>query len=115
LAQIRDGSLVRGIAVTSAQRNPSVPDLPTFAESGLPGFDVTAWFALYAPHGTPKPVVDKLIAAAREGLKAPEIAASFATMGAQPGTLFGDDLAAFERSERKKWSAVVKERGITAQ
>ncbi|AOB30765.1 ABC transporter substrate-binding protein [Bordetella sp. H567] len=115
LAQIKDGSLVRGIAVTSAQRNPSVPDLPTFAESGLPGFDVTAWFALYAPHGTPKPVVDTLIAAARAGLQAPEVAASFATMGAQPGTLFGEDLAAFERSERKKWGAVVKERGITAQ
>ncbi|ARP87171.1 ABC transporter substrate-binding protein [Bordetella genomosp. 9] len=115
LAQIKDGSLVRGIAVTSLQRNPSVPDLPTFAESGLPGFDVTAWFALYAPHGTPAAVVDRLIAAAREGLKAPEVAASFATMGAQPGTLFGDDLAAFERTERQKWGAVVKQQGITAQ
>jgi tripartite-type tricarboxylate transporter receptor subunit TctC len=115
LAQIKDGSLIRGIAVTSAHRNPSVPDLPTFAESGLPGFDVTAWFAIYAPRGTPRPVVDKLIAAAREGLKAPEVAASFATMGAEPGTLFGEDLAAFERNERKKWGAVVKERGITAQ
>jgi tripartite-type tricarboxylate transporter receptor subunit TctC len=115
LAQIKDGSLVRGIALTSEHRNPSVPDLPTFAESGLPGFNVTAWFALYAPRGTPAPVVDKLIAAARQGLKQPEVAKTFAGMGAEPGTLFGEDLAAFERAERKKWGAVVKERGITAQ
>jgi tripartite-type tricarboxylate transporter receptor subunit TctC len=115
LAQIKEGTLVRGIAVTSAQRDPSAPNLPTFAESGLPGFDVTAWFALYAPRGTPQPIVDKLIAAARQGLKSPDIVANFATMGAQPGTLFGPDLAAFEQAERAKWSKVVKDQGITAQ
>jgi tripartite-type tricarboxylate transporter receptor subunit TctC len=115
LAQIKEGNLVRGIAVTSAKRDPSMPDLPTFAESGLPGFDVTAWFALYAPRGTPQPIVDKLIAAARTGLKTKAIADNFATMGAQPGTLFGPDLAAFEKTERAKWSKVVKEQGITAQ
>ena len=53
LAQIQDGGLVRGVAVTSAARDPSAPALPTVAESGLPGFDVIAWFALYAPRGTP--------------------------------------------------------------
>jgi tripartite-type tricarboxylate transporter receptor subunit TctC len=115
LAQIKEGTLVRGIAVTSAQRDPSAPDLPTFAESGVSGFDVTAWFALYAPRGTPQPIVDKLIAAARQGLKSPEVVANFATMGAQPGTLFGPDLAAYEQSERAKWSKVVKDQGVTAQ
>ncbi|KOF52598.1 ABC transporter substrate-binding protein [Achromobacter sp. DMS1] len=115
LAQIKDGKLVRGVAVTSAQRDPSVPDLPTVAESGLPGFDVTAWFALYAPRSTPAPVVKQLIEAARGGLRDPALAASFATMGAKPGTLFGDDLAAFERAERKKWGQLIKDKGITAQ
>ena len=66
LAQIQDGGLVRGVAVTSAARDPSAPALPTVAESGLPGFDVIAWFALYAPRGTPEPVVRQLIEAARE-------------------------------------------------
>lgn len=115
LAQIKDGNLVRGVAVTSAARDPSLPDLPTVAESGLPGFDVTAWFALYAPRGTPDPVVRQLIEAARSGLGSQAIATHFATMGARPGTLFGADLAAFERQERAKWGGLIKDKGITAQ
>jgi len=115
LAQIRDGSRVRGIAITSRQRDPSVPDLPTFDESGLPGFDVTAWFALYAPRGTPEPAVRALIEAARAGLQAPELARQFAGMGARPGTLFGPDLGAFEQRERDKWGGLIKQRGIAAQ
>ena len=71
LAQIQNGGLVRGVAVTSAARDPSAPALPTVAESGLPGFDVTAWFALYAPRDTPEPVVRQLIEAAREGCARP--------------------------------------------
>jgi tripartite-type tricarboxylate transporter receptor subunit TctC len=112
LAQIKDGNLVRGVAVTSAARDAS---LPTVAESGLPGFDVTAWFALYAPRNTPEPVVKQLIEAARSGLKNPAVAANFAGMGAKPGTLFGADLAAFEAGERKKWGGLIKDKGITAQ
>ena len=115
LAQIKDGNLVRGVAVTSATRDPSLPDMPTVAESGLPGFDVTAWFALYAPRGTPEAVVKQLIEAARTGLASPAIATNFATMGARPGTLFGPDLGAFERDERKKWGGLIKDKGITAQ
>lgn len=115
LAQIRDGSRVRGIAITSLQRDPSVPDLPTFDESGLPGFNVTAWFALYAPRGTPEPAVRALIDAARAGLQAPELARQFAGMGARPGTLFGPELAEFEQSERDKWGGLIKQRGIAAK
>ena len=115
LAQIQDGGLVRGVAVTSAARDPSAPALPTVAESGLPGFDVTAWFALYAPRGTPEPVVRQLIEAAREGLRSPDLAARFAAQGAKPGTLFGPELAAFEQDERRKWGGLVKDKGITAQ
>lgn len=115
LAQLKDGSRLRGIAVTSAQRSPAMPNIPTVAESGLPGFDVTAWFGLYAPAGTPKPVVDTLIDAAKKALDAPELKAKFVSLGAQAGTLLGSDLAAFEHDERERWSKLIKERHITAQ
>ena len=113
--QIKDGSRVRGIAVTSSHRTPLAPDLPTFAESGVPGFDVTAWFAIYAPRGTPQPVMDKLIEAARVGLASEKVIQAYAKLAALPGTLFGPDLGAFEQSERVKWGKLIKERGIKAE
>lgn len=113
--QIKDGSRVRGIAVTSLQRSPLAPQLPTFAESGVPGFDVTAWFAIYVPKGTPQPVVDTLIEAARKGLQSEKVAEAYAKLAAIPGTLFGAELAAFEKTERAKWGKLIKDRGITAQ
>ena len=113
--QIKDGSRVRGIAVTSSHRTPLAPDLPTFAETGVPGFDVTAWFAIYAPRGTPQPVMDKLIEAARVGLASEKVIQAYAKLAALPGTLFGPDLGAFEQSERVKWGKLIKERGIKAE
>lgn len=115
LAHVKDGSKIRGIVVTSAQRSPQVPDIPTAAESGLPDLNVTAWFAVYVPKGTPQPIVDTLIEASKTALKAPELAANFANLGAQPGTLFGKDLANFETAERQRWSTVIKTRGIESQ
>lgn len=113
--QINDGSRVRGIAVTSAERSSLAPNLPTFAESGVSGFDVTAWFAIYVPKGTPQPVVDILIEAARKGLKTDKVAEAYKKLAAVPGNKFGPDLAAFEKSERAKWGKLVKDRGIQAQ
>lgn len=115
LAQVKDGSKVRAIAVTSAQRSPSIPDVPTVAESGLPNVDVTAWFALYAPKGTPQEAMDKLIDAAKGALASSELQAKFISLGAQAGTLTGKDLADFERTERVRWSNLIKERNIQAQ
>ncbi len=115
LAQVQDGSKIRGIAVTSAKRLASVPDIPTVAESGIADFDVTAWFALYAPKGTPKEAVDKLIAAAQGALASPELQAKFVSLGAQAGTLVGDELAAFEAKERERWSKLIKDRNIQRQ
>lgn len=113
--QIKDGSRVRGIAVTSLQRTPLAEQLPTFVEGGVAGFDVTAWFAIYAPKGTPQPVMDKLIEAARAGLKSEKVEQAYARLAATPGNLFGADLAAFENIERAKWGKLIKERGIQAQ
>jgi tripartite-type tricarboxylate transporter receptor subunit TctC len=113
--QINEGGRIRGIAVTSAERSPQAPNLPTFAESGAAGFDVTAWFAIYAPRGTPAAVMDKLIAASREGLKTDKVVQAYAKMAATPGNRFGPELGAFEQAERAKWGKLVKERGIKAE
>jgi tripartite-type tricarboxylate transporter receptor subunit TctC len=114
MAALKPGGRLRGIAVTSAERSPAAPDLPTMAEAGLPGFEVTAWSGLYAPRGTPAPVVDKLIAAMKQALKSPELQQSLAQGGATPGNLFGADLAAFEVRERDKWGTLIRSRGIKA-
>ncbi len=113
LAQLKDGSRVRALAVTSAQRSAALPDVPTVAESGLKGFDVTAWFALYAPAGTPDDVQKRLIDAANKALALQGVKDQFAALGATPGTISGKKLGAFEASERKRWSALIKERNIT--
>lgn len=115
LAQIKDGSKVRGIAVTSAERSPSVPDIPTVAETAVPGFSVTAWFALYAPKGTPREALDKLIQAAKQALASKDVQDRFQALGAQAGNLAGEDLRAFEKEERQRWGKLVKERNIAPQ
>jgi len=113
LSQLKDGTRVRALAVTSAQRAPALPDVPTAAEAGLKDFDVTAWFALYAPAGTPADVQATLVKAATQALATPEVKAQLASVGATPGTLAGQDLAAFEAQERERWGALVKARNIT--
>src|SRR5690606_22479368 len=115
LAQIKDGAKNRGIAVTAAERSAAVPDTPTVAESGLKGVDVTAWFALYAPKGTPPDTVQTLIDAAQDALKSEALQAKFVSLGAQAGTLVGDDLKAFEAKERERWSTLIKDRNIKTQ
>ena len=114
MASLKPGGRLRGIAVTSAERSPAAPDLPTMAEAGLPGFEVTAWSGLYAPRGTPAPVVDKLVAAMKQALKSPALQESLAQGGATPGNVFGADLAAFEVKERAKWGQLIQSRGIKA-
>ncbi|OWT63655.1 Bug family tripartite tricarboxylate transporter substrate binding protein [Candidimonas nitroreducens] len=115
LAQIKSGERLRGLAVTSAKRSPALPDLPTVAESGVPGFDVIAWFGLWAPKGTPQPVIDKLIAASKTALKSPKLEELFAKQGAEAGHLFGADLGAFVNKERQRWSKLIKDRHIQTQ
>jgi tripartite-type tricarboxylate transporter receptor subunit TctC len=115
LAQIKDDSKVRGIAITSAERSPSIPNIPTVDESGLKGVDVTAWFALYAPKGTPPEAMSKLIDAAKKALATPAVKDKFVSLGAEPGTLTGDQMRAFEAKERERWSKLIKERGIATK
>jgi len=113
MSQLKDGSRVRALAVTSAERSPSLPDVPTVAESGLKDFDVTSWFALYAPAGTPEDVQAKLIDAANKALAQPEVQERLASFGADAGKLSGKELTAFEIAERERWGKLIKERNIT--
>jgi len=114
LSQLKDGARVRALAVTSASRSAALPDVPTVAEAGLKDFDVTAWFALYAPAGTPADVQAALIDAAQKALATPAVKEQLAALGATPGALSGQALSAFEAGERQRWSALIKERGISA-
>ncbi|NUA26558.1 tripartite tricarboxylate transporter substrate binding protein [Cupriavidus basilensis] len=114
LAQIQAGK-VRALAVTSPQRSPILPDVPTVAESGLPGYVVNSWFGLLAPAGTPPALVARLQQTVAKVLAAPEVKQRIEQLGAVPG---GDSPAAFAaviRADTEKWARVIKSAGIQAQ
>jgi tripartite-type tricarboxylate transporter receptor subunit TctC len=102
---------LRPLAVTSAQRSPAIPNVPTLAESGLPGFEATSWFALFAPKATPAAVVAKLNQEVRKALGTPELQKRFAELGGEIRPMSPDELAAYVRSEHDKWAKVVKTAG----
>jgi len=111
LPPVLDGR-ARGLAVTSKEKIPGLEQFPTVAESGVPGFEIFAWTALYAPAGTPKPIVDKLNALVR---KATESAAYRNLVKTTYGTSFAgspQDLAAFQAAETKKWGEIVTIAGM---
>ncbi|MEP9379698.1 tripartite tricarboxylate transporter substrate binding protein [Aquabacter sp. CN5-332] len=110
IGQIRAGAL-RPIAVTSAQRSPALPDVPTIAESGVPGFEASSWFALFAPAGTPKEVVDKLNAEVLKALQDPAVKQRYAEVGAEMRPMTPAEFGTFVKSETDKWAKVVKASG----
>lgn len=107
LPHVKEGRL-RALAVTGAKRSPQVPDLPTVSEAGVPGYEASTWFAVMAPAGTPKPIVDKLNAELNTALKLPDVRARLAQLGAEP--LGGTPAAAGKllKSEITKWADVIK-------
>lgn len=110
LPLVREGKL-RALGVTSAQRSPAAPDIPTIAEAGLPGFEAVSWFALFAAPGTPKPVIDKLQAEVRKIIKSPEASKRLLDIGLEPVGSTADELATYQRNEITKWAKVVKDSG----
>ncbi|HSW24035.1 MAG TPA: tripartite tricarboxylate transporter substrate binding protein, partial [Burkholderiaceae bacterium] len=80
---IKSGKL-RALGVTTAKRSSALPDVPTIAEAGLPGYELSPWFAVYMPAGTPQPIVDRINAALLQAMKAPEVKSRFAGIGAEP-------------------------------
>jgi tripartite-type tricarboxylate transporter receptor subunit TctC len=101
---------VRALAVTTPQRSASVPDLPTIGET-LPGYEATAWQGLFAPAGTPRPIVDRLATEVKRILEMPEVASSLKAVGAEPAPMPPDAFAEFTRTERAKWKEVVRVSG----
>lgn len=113
LPHVRSGRL-RALAVTTATRSSAMPDLPTIAEAGLPGYDLSPWFAVYMPAGTPAPVVQKIHKALTDAMKLPEVKARFATIGAEPIGSTPEQLARHLEAEMTKWGKIIAERGIRA-
>lgn len=113
LSHVQSADRIRALAVTSADRVPVLPDVPTVAESGYPDVKVTSWFALYAPAGTPADVMKTLVDASRKAMVSPELEKTFTSQGGSVGNLFGQDLADFGKQERQRWGALIKERHIS--
>jgi tripartite-type tricarboxylate transporter receptor subunit TctC len=114
LPLVREGKL-RALGVTSLTRSAAAPDIPTIAESGLPGFEAVSWFAMFAPPGTPKPVVDKIQAEISRILKMPEVAKRLTDIGLEPVGSTSEELAAYQRTEIVKWAKVVKDSGARVE
>ena len=110
LPLVREGKL-RALGVTSLKRSPAAPEIPTIAEQGLPGFEAVSWFALFAPAGTPRPVVDKLQQEVKKILALPEIGKRLAEAGLEAVGSTPEELAAYQRTEIAKWAKVVKDSG----
>jgi tripartite-type tricarboxylate transporter receptor subunit TctC len=106
-----EGGLITPIAVSSAGRYKRLPDIPTFAEQGLKGFEATGWFGIVAPAGTPQDVIAKINAAFVAALKDPAIAEQIRNLGSDPMPMAPDQFSRFLDSEAKKWETVAARAG----
>jgi tripartite-type tricarboxylate transporter receptor subunit TctC len=111
---IRSGQ-VRAIAVTSAKRFPLLPDLPTIAESGVPGFETEEMQGIVAPAGVPKPILDKLNTEIVKILEMPDVKATLTNLGATPQAGTPEDFSKYLHSEVDKWKSVFKDSAVTAK
>ena len=110
LAQVRAGN-VKALAVTTAKRTALAPELPTIAESGLPGFDISTWFGIFVPAGTSREVVEKLHGEFARALAAPDVRERMLNLGAEPVGSKPAEFAAYIRGEADKYARVVKASG----
>lgn len=107
LPQIQAGT-IRAIAVTSLTRNPLLPDVPTMAEAGLPGFEALSWQGVFAPAGTPAPIVERLYREVKAAMESPDVKTFFGDQGFQVGASTPAEFAAFVASEVTRWAEIVK-------
>jgi tripartite-type tricarboxylate transporter receptor subunit TctC len=110
---IKAGKL-RAVAVTTARRSQALPDVPTVAESGFPGFNISTWYGLWVPRGTPTPIVEKLATHAALALKRPDVQRQYADMGAEPVGSSPAEFSRYTAAEGKKWAEIVRRSGAKA-
>lgn len=108
LPLVKSGKL-RALAVSTRTRSQAAPDIPTMAEAGVPGYDATAWFGLFAPTGTPAEVIKKLSATAAQATQDPQVRAALEAVGCDPMGTSPDEFNAFFKSEVQKWAKVVND------
>ena len=113
LPQVKAGRL-RALAVTTAARSPAAPELPTLAEAGLAGYEISSWFGLFAPAATPAPVIDRLHRETVKALASAEVRERFATEGAEPVGSTPGEFNAYVKGEFAKYGRIVKDNGIKA-
>ncbi len=109
------GERLRAIAVSSAKRASTLPEVPTIAESGVPGFDYSTWYGLIAPAGVPRAIIDQINKAAVAVLNTPEVRKRYVSQGLDPIPSTSAHYAAYLRSETEKWSKVVRDAKIELQ
>ncbi len=112
LSAVKSGKL-RMLAVTTPKRWSELPDVPTVAEAGVPGYEATLWLGLAAPAGTPAEIVNRLHAETAKALQDPELQKSFRSAGVEATAMGSQEFGAFMRTEHDKWGRVVKETGAT--
>ena len=106
---------VRALGVSGTKRSPVLPDVPTIAEAGVPGYESTIWLGLMAPIGTPRPMVDKLNTEIAAIMRRPDVVQSWAAQGAEPTFMTPEEFQAFLRKDIEKWAKVVKISGAKAE
>ena len=106
---------VRALAITSKKRSPLMPELPSVEEAGVPGYEYHTWFGLWAPKGTPQPIVDKLNAEVTKALADPVIKQRIAAGAGEPSTMTLQEIEPFMKAEIAKWAEVVKRAGIKVE
>ncbi len=114
LPHVKSGKL-RAIGVTSPKRAPQLPDVPTVAEQGFPGYEAISWYALMGPAGTPRAVVNTLNTELVRILKSEDLAARMSAAGADPEGSSPEELAAYVKAEIDRWAGVIRKAGITAE
>ncbi len=114
MPQVESGKLL-ALAETGSKRSESLPNIPTVAESGLPGYSAVGWFGLFAPAGTPKPIVQKLNQSVMAVMSQSKIRKSMMERGSDPASGSADDFAAFLRADQAKWTKLIKENNIAVQ
>ncbi len=111
LPHIKSGKL-RALAVSTAKRSPAAPELPTIAESGLPGFEVLGWDGVHVPRGTPKAIIDRIGRDTLEVLKLSDVRERMASAGLDPAGDTPGEFAVFVRNDIARWAKVIAEGGI---